>query len=188
MRIEAVNAFTYTAETKEKVKIQLTGSEARQAASEGRADVLTLSDEAKAALDKLGRQVEKQNDLSGQIYYMKTELENSKKAAEAQADEATHKLKMLEIARRLQHGDKVPPEDERALMEYDDKLYQVSKQIGLMKELEERKEYDSLLDDDEGTEEDIKSTADRPAELGVQIEGVADAEAAADDVSEVQLE
>lgn len=172
----------------EKVKIQLSGSEAVQAAKEGRADTLTLSADAKAALDKLGKQVEKQNDLAGSIYQMKIELENSKKAAEAQADEAENKLKMLEIARRLQHGDKVPSEDERALMEYDDKLYQVSKQIGLMKELEKQKEYDSLLDDERETEDDTSANTERPATLGIEIDGTVGEEVVNEDISEVQLE
>ena len=172
----------------EKVKIQLSGSEAVQAAKEGRADTLTLSADARAALDKLGKQVEKQNDLAGRIFQMKTELENSKKAAEAQADEAENKLKMLEIARRLQHGDKVPSEDERALMEYDDKLYQVSKQIGLMKELEKQKEYDSLLDDERETEDDTSANTERPATLGIEIDGTAGEEVVSEDISEVQLE
>ena len=172
----------------EKVKIRLSGSEAVQAAKEGRADTLTLSADARAALDKLGKQVEKQNDLAGSIYQMKTELENSKKAAEAQADEAENKLKMLEIARRLQHGDKVPSEDERALMEYDDKLYQVSKQIGLMKELEKQKEYDSLLDDERETEDDTSANTERPATLGIEIDGTAGEEVVSEDISEVQLE
>ena len=174
-------------ETGEKVKVKLAGEQITQTAKTGRADTLTLSENAKTALEKLAKQVEKQNTLSAEMYHLKSELENSQKAAEAEADGAAYKLKMLEIARRLQHGDKVPSEDERALMEYDDKLYQVSKQIGLMKELKERREYDSLLEDEE-TEEDISAEPERPAQLGIQIEGTAGEIVTEDGVSEIQLE
>ena len=174
-------------EAGERVKVKLSGEQAMQAANEGRTDTLTLSDEAKAVLDKLGREADRQNELSASIYQMKTELENSQKAGKAQAEEAENKLKMLEIARRLQHGDKVPSQDERALMEYDDKLYQISKQIGLMKHLEKRKEYDTLLDEEE-QEGDTAPEIEAPEQVGIEIEGVAGEEVKAEDISEVQLE
>ena len=124
----------------ERRTVQLTASEAAEAARTGRADTLTLSEDAKKALDKLSREVDKQNEAAAMTYNMKQELENSKKASKAAADDASYKLKMLEIARRLQNGDRVPGKDEKALMEYDDKLYQVSKQIGMMKENTKGKE------------------------------------------------
>ena len=187
MRIDTVTAAgAPSVQSGERVRVRLSGSQINEAVQTGRADTLTLSDEAKAALEKMGKQVNKQNDLSGQIYNMKIELENSKQAAKAQADEATYKLKMLEIARRLQNGDRVPGKDEKALLEYDDKLYQVSKQIGMMKQKEKRKDYDSLLEDEE--QEDMSPEIDAPQTVGVEISGEEGVPVEAADMREVTLD
>ena len=186
MKINTAGNIPKTAPVQgEKVKATLTGTQA--AAKEGRTDSLVLSEQAKKTLERLGKETDRQNELSVSISQMKTELENSRKAGKAQAEETENKLKMLEIARRLQHGDKVPSQDERALMEYDDKLYQISKQIGLMKQLEERKEYDTLLDDEE-MEDDISPDIEAPAEVGAATEGTAGEEIQAEEIGEVQLE
>ena len=191
MNITNISAAAYTAaaDTKavgEKTTVTLSGGQIDRAVKTGRADTLILSDEAKKKLDLLGKAVKEKNELSQNIYQMKTELENSKKSAKAMADDASHKLKMLEIARRIQNGDRVPGKDEKALLEYDEKLYQVSKQIGLMKQKEKRKEYDSLLDDEQAPEETAE--IEPPQAQGIEITGSEGVPVETEGISEVTLE
>lgn len=54
--------------------------------------------------------------------------------------------KALEIARRISRGGKVPPQDEKLLMDYSDKLYQMAKQASIM--AKEHEKYDSLVEED----------------------------------------
>ena len=170
----------------EKTTVRLSGGQIDRAVKTGRADTLILSDEAKKKLDSLGKAVKEKNELSQGIYQMKKDLENSQKSAKAMADDASHKLKMLEIARRIQNGDRVPGKDEKALLEYDEKLYQVSKQIGLMKQKEKRKEYDSLLDDEQAPEETAETAP--PQTQGIEITGSEGVPVETKDISEVTLE
>jgi hypothetical protein len=65
------------------------------------------------------------------------------------------------MARRLMHGDQVPMQDEKKLMEYDKDLYIMAKNAGMMARLEKRKKYDSLWEDEEKKEhEDPMEAAD----------------------------
>ena len=57
--------------------------------------------------------------------------------------------KILTVARRIMDGDIVPPSDEKKLLEYSPELYQMAKNIGMLKQLEEREEHDSLWEDEE---------------------------------------
>ena len=58
----------------------------------------------------------------------------------------------MTVARRLMHGDQVPMQDEKKLMEYDKDLYIMAKNAGMMARLEKRKKYDSLWEDEEKKE------------------------------------
>ena len=71
--------------------------------------------------------------------------------------------KIMEVARRIIHGDTVPASDEKKLMEFDSDLYQMAKSAGEMaKRLnEKRKKYKSLWEDEEDkTYEDHMESAD----------------------------
>ena len=77
------------------------------------------------------------------------EMESTKQQGDA-AKKAGEDLGMLmEVARRLMKGAKVPGSDERKLMEFDSKLYQMAKSIGAMAKVRKRKEYKSLWEDEE---------------------------------------
>lgn len=101
--------------------------------------------------------------------------------------------KIMEVARRIMKGHKVPAQDEKKLMEFDDKLYQAAKNIGNMVKLRKRKEYDSLWDDEEKKEqvdaleeaEETEAFANGPAEVSVEdtlasVEGAASVDAPTD--------
>lgn len=68
----------------------------------------------------------------------------------AMADAAKEQGKIMEVARRIMHGDKVPANDEKKLMEFDWKLYSMAKNAAAMLKLQkDRKEHKSLWEDEE---------------------------------------
>ena len=85
----------------------------------------------------------------------------SKQQSDAMADQAKEMNKIMLVARRIMHGDKVPAKDEKKLMEFDKDLYMMAKNAGMMARLEKRKKYDSLWEDEEKKEhEDPMEAAD----------------------------
>lgn len=57
--------------------------------------------------------------------------------------------KIMEVARRLMKGDIVSSTDEKKLIDYNDKLYQMAKNMGEMAKAEKRKKHKSLWEDEE---------------------------------------
>ena len=184
--VAAYSVNSAAVQTGEKITVKLSGAKIDEAVKTGRADSLVLSDEAKQKLEKLSQAVKEKNELAMNMYNMQRELESSNKQAEAQSKAMNEEFKMLEIARRIQHGDKVPYEDEKALLEYDADLYSMSKELGMLRQNEKRKEYDSLLDDEEPVEEG--EAIEQPTMQGVKVSGSEGAEVSAENVSEVSLE
>ena len=76
-------------------------------------------------------------------------VEAAKQQVEAMEEYAEDLGKIMEVARRIMHGDIVPATDEKKLMEYSMEMYQAAKNIGAMARRKEREEHDSLWDDDE---------------------------------------
>ena len=58
----------------------------------------------------------------------------SKQQSDAMADQAKEMNKIMLVARRIMHGDKVPAKDEKKLMEFDPKLYMMAKNAAAMLE------------------------------------------------------
>jgi hypothetical protein len=86
---------------------------------------------------------------------------STKQNAEAEEEAFNELAKIITVARRLMHGDRVPASDEKKLMEYDSDLYQMAKNAQMMAQTRERKEYESLWGDEEKPEnEDPMETAD----------------------------
>lgn len=70
--------------------------------------------------------------------------------SDAMEDYAVDMAKIMEVARRISSGGRVPAADERKLMEYSMELYMSAKNMAMLKELEEKREkYDSLWDDED---------------------------------------
>lgn len=86
--------------------------------------------------------------------------ESLKQQSEDMEDIAVELSKILEVARRISKGDKVPFTDERKLMEYSSDLYQTAKAAGMLIKKKEYKEYDSLWEEDnkepENTEDPLE--------------------------------
>lgn len=78
-------------------------------------------------------------------------LESTKQQTEAMAEEAQDLAKIMEVARRIAKGAKVPGKDEQKLMEYSMEMYQAAKSMAMMNEQKEK--YKSLWKDDEAPKE-----------------------------------
>ncbi len=76
------------------------------------------------------------------------QVEDNRQRRETMAKAADEMVKIMEVYRRVASGARVPPEDEKKLMEYDFKLYMAAKQAALLAERNDE-EYDSLWDEEE---------------------------------------
>jgi hypothetical protein len=129
-------------------------------------EVIYANEAAKLELsyDALSKkQDEYQNYMNSLMERFNAEMEkvSSKNSAEAEKKSMEDLGKIMEVARRIMKGDIVPQKDERKLMEYDDKLYQMAKNIGMMVKERERKKHKSLWEDEEELEmEDPMEAAD----------------------------
>ena len=107
---------------------------------------------------------------------------SSEQQGDAMEEYAEDLGKIMEVARRIMKGDIVPGSDEKKLMEHSMELYQAAKNIGAMVRQKERKEHDSLWEDEEKTEyEDPMEVANNTEAFaeGPEMVEVADTMAAA---------
>ena len=95
-------------------------------------------------------------------------MEVAKQQGEAMEESVEDLGKIMEVARRLMDGDIVPPTDEKKLMEYSMELYQAAKNIGALMKQKERKEYDSLWE-----EEEKKDAVEDPTQVADNAEAFA---------------
>ena len=110
-------------------------------------------------------------------------MESAKQAGEAMEKSAADMGKVIMVFRRLANGDIVPQTDEKKLMEYDFKMYQVAKNMQMMAQQAEkdRKKHKSLWEDEEETTpEDPTEIADNTEYSGtlpeIEIPDMASAE------------
>lgn len=82
------------------------------------------------------------------------QLEAAKEAAKAAGEGMEDMAKIIEIARRISRGDKVPPSDEKKLMEFDSDLYQVAKAAAVLHAKEKHKEHDALFEDEDENQDE----------------------------------
>lgn len=98
-------------------------------------------------------------------------LQESKEEQDAKSKEVKDMARAQRIAARLLHGDKVPPQDEKFLMEYDMKLYMCAKTMAMTNK--HPKKYDSVLEDEK--KDDMNSTEDEKKGNGTSDSLVPDA-------------
>ena len=114
----------------------------------------------------------------------------SKQQADAAKEYGEEMGKLITVARRIMHGDIVPQSDEKKLMEFDRDLYQMAKNIGALAKMKDKKEYDSLWDEEKKEYEDPLEVADGEEAFasGPEIVSVEDTMAAAAPVEETPSE
>lgn len=102
--------------------------------------------------DAVDKKRQEYQDYMDKLLEQKMGIMNMKAAdqqADAMAESAKEQAKVMEVARRIMHGDKVPAKDEKKLMEFDYKLYAMAKNAAAMlKYQKDRKEHKSLWDDE----------------------------------------
>ena len=105
----------------------------------------------------------------------------SKQQADAAKEYGEEMGKLITVARRIMHGDIVPQSDEKKLMEFDRDLYQMAKNIGMLAKMKDKKEYDSLWDEEKKEYEDPMEAANEEEAFasGPEIVSVEDTIAAA---------
>ena len=119
------------------------------------------------ALDKKQNEYSNYLDQLSEQRFAIEELENTKQQGKAAEKAGKDLAKNMEVARRIMKGAKVPGSDERKLMEFDSKLYQMAKSIGAMAKQRKRKEYKSLWEDEEKQEtQDPSEVADEAEAAG----------------------
>lgn len=101
-------------------------------------------DENQEVLDRLTQQ-----------YAAVFNTEVSKQQGDAMKEAALEMSKIMETARRIGKGAKVPATDEKKVMDYSMELYLAAKNLAMLNKLKEKKkeEYDSLWDDEEEKKE-----------------------------------
>lgn len=103
--------------------------------------------------------------------------------ADASEEYVKDMAKIMEVARRIMHGDIVPASDEKKLMEYSEEMYQTAKSVGAMVRRQKREKYDSLWGDEEEKEYADPREAAENAEAPGDGPAVVDASAVAAGVS-----
>lgn len=122
-------------------------------------------DENQEVLDKLTDQ-----------YAAVFNAEVSKQQSDAMEDAALEMGKIMETARRIGKGAKVPATDEKKVMEYSMELYMAAKNLAMLNKMNQKKKekYDSLWGDEEeqqqydpeGKAENAETSVGAPEDLG----------------------
>ena len=89
--------------------------------------------------------MEKLSDMHTALF----NAEAAKQQGEAMEEYGRDLGKLMEVARRIAKGAKVPGRDEQKLMEYSMEMYMAAKNAAMMNELKEKEEYDSLWEEEE---------------------------------------
>ncbi len=99
--------------------------------------------------DKAKKQMQEDRDKYNDYLFVQYDYANLKSQDEALKKYYEDLAKIMAVFQSMCHGDIVPSEDEKRLMEYDAKLYQLAKSAQTMAIQEDREEKESMWDDEE---------------------------------------
>lgn len=108
---------------------------------------ISISDEAREALEKLRDQWQELQDEMNAEWIMKKDQQAAERSSKTMQDRTNDQTKAMEIARRIAKGGHVPPKDEQTLLDYSSDLYQMAKQAGML--AKKHKKYKKALTEDE---------------------------------------
>lgn len=118
-------------------------------------------------------------DLLGNQYMAVWNAEAARQQSDTMGEYAADLAKIMEVARRIGDGAKVPPQDEQKLMEYSMEMYMSAKNLAMLKERKEK--YESLWDDEkdkaaeeydpQGKAENAQACVDPPETVDVAAGG-----------------
>ena len=105
------------------------------------------------SIDANKEQFEKNQKILDQLTEREVAIWNaeaSRQQADSMKEYAIDMGKIMEVARRISRGAKVPATDEQKLMDYSMELYMSAKNMAMMAEMKEKREkYDSLWDEED---------------------------------------
>lgn len=119
---------------------------------------LELSGEFSKFTEEELEEMKKSEEMQSLAAMYQEQLESAKEAAKAAGEGVEDMGKALEIARRMMHGDIVPPSDEKFLMDYNKDVYMAAKNMQAMAKNQKPKKYDSLSEEEEGEGEGGKAS------------------------------
>lgn len=175
-RQDLIDQRKYLIKQRDDLQKRTYGSEEEKALFSEEAATLQLSineinkkfDQNQEILDKLTNQ-----------YVAVWNAEVARQQSDAMEDEAENMAKIMEVARRIASGAKVPAKDEQKLMEYNMELYMAAKNMAVMNASNKEK-YDSLWDEDEedqnSEEYDPQGKAEN-AEVSIELPEISTEEA-----------
>ena len=144
-------------------------------------DSVTISEEGKERLEaqqEEKRAKEQENKLLQMLEEQRQRYEEQREANKKSAKTAQDFAKVMEIARRIANGDRVPGTDEKKLMEYNSDLYQAAKAAAIVSaNKKEHKEYDSLFKDEKKDQRGMLRALQRDASDGASADSFAESEA-----------
>lgn len=114
--------------------------------------------ELQEKVDALSELIEQNEENRDRIINMEVGIanaESSRQQADAMKKYGEDMAKCLEIARRISEGDKVPPQDEKKLMDFNREVYMAAKSMAVMNQQKKHKEYDSLWGEEEKEEKKV---------------------------------
>lgn len=111
---------------------------------------LELSGEFSKFTEEELEEMKKSEEMQSLAAMYQEQLASAKEAAKAAGEGVEDMGKALEIARRMMHGDIVPPSDEKFLMDYNKDVYMAAKNMQAMAKNQKPKKYDSLSEEEEG--------------------------------------
>lgn len=129
---------------------------------------ITISDEARTALEEMREKYQKQQEALNTLAAAENDAKWAKQTADAMDYEFKNRAAAIEIARRIAKGGKVPASDEQKLLEMDPDMYQMAKQQALMAR-HHKKYKDSMFDKIEKPENDNTPAEPNQVEMVLEV-------------------
>ena len=108
---------------------------------------ISISDEAREALEKLRDQWQELQDEMNAKWILQMDQQAAERSSKSMQERTKDQARAMEIARRIAKGGRVPPKDEQTLLDYSSDLYQMAKQSGML--AKKHKKYKKALTEDE---------------------------------------
>ncbi len=112
------------------------------------------------AIDRVEINRDNASKIMESINAQRTFLQNAESAERQGKTAAKHAddySKCLEVARRIARGDKVPPKDEKKLLDFSAEMYQMAKTMAAAAHNEKAKKHKSLWKDEDENQQPEKS-------------------------------
>ena len=110
-----------------------------------------VSDDMASQMRRAYEEMQARNEAKAARQAAEANARAARQQADAARNDAKAMTQAIEIARRIAKGGRVPSQDEEFLMNYSQEMYMSAKMMALM--AEEHEKHDSVLEDEEETEE-----------------------------------